>query len=120
MSLMKKLLALLAASPLTAFAATTAPAGHPNPLIQFAPLVLIVVLLYFMMIRPQMKRGKETKNMLANLGPGDEVVTTGGILGKINSVGDSFVELSINDSTSVKVQKNAITNVVPKGSVKSA
>lgn len=117
---MKKLLALLALSPLTAFAAETAPAHHANPLIQFLPLVLIVVLLYFMMIRPQMKRSKETKNMISALSAGDEVVTNGGILGKVANVGDNYVEMDIAENVQIKIQKAAITNVVPKGSVKSA
>lgn len=117
---MKKLFALLALSPLSAFAAGTPPEAAHNPLIQFLPLVLIVVLLYFMMIRPQMKRSKETRNMISSLSAGDEVVTSGGILGKVSLVGDNYVEMNISDNVQIKVQKQAITSVVPKGSVKSA
>jgi preprotein translocase subunit YajC len=85
----------------------------------FLPLLLIIVVFYFMLIRPQMKRNKEQKNLMENLSKGDEVVTVGGMLGKITKVGDNFVTLSISDTVEVKVQKHAVANVVPKGSLKT-
>lgn len=85
----------------------------------FLPLIIIIAIFYFMLIRPQMKRNKEQKSMMENLAKGDEVVTTGGILGKITKLGDSFITLAISDSVEIKVQKHAIANVVPKGSIKA-
>ena len=117
---MKKLVALLSASPLAAFAADAAPAPHQgNMLMNLFPLLLIVALVYFMMIRPQMKQNKEHKNLLGNMQVGDEVHTQSGIVGKINKVGEQYVELTIADDTHVKVQKKTITGMIPKGSLKS-
>ena len=77
-------------------------------------------IMYFMIIRPQQKRAKEHKNMLAELGKGDEVVTGGGLLGKISSIGDNFVEIEIANNTQVKVQRQAIASVMPKGTMKGS
>lgn len=77
-------------------------------------------IMYFMIIRPQQKRAKEHKGMLAALSKGDEVVTGGGLLGKISSIGDNFVEVEIAENTKVKVQLQAIATVMPKGTLKSA
>ena len=82
--------------------------------------VAIIVLFYFMLIRPQMKRQKEHKNMVAEMAKGDEVITNGGLLGKITKVGDDFLTLSIADNIEVKVQNQQIAAVVPKGTIKSA
>jgi preprotein translocase subunit YajC len=83
------------------------------------PLVLIGVM-YFLMIRPQMKRQKEHRAMLDKLGVGDEVITNGGIAGVVREIGDSFLVVEIAADTRVRVQKGAIANVLPKGSLKSA
>ena len=77
-------------------------------------------IMYFMIIRPQQKRAKEHKNMLAALGKGDEIVTGGGVLGKITGMGDNFIEIEVSDNVKVKVQRQAIATVMPKGTLKSA
>jgi preprotein translocase subunit YajC len=89
-------------------------------LMGFLPLILIFVVFYFMLIRPQMKRAKEHRQMVTALSKGDEVVTTGGLLGKITDLSDSFVTLELADSVSVKVQRHAVANVMPKGTLNSA
>jgi preprotein translocase subunit YajC len=76
--------------------------------------------MYFLMIRPQMKRQKEHRAMLDKLGVGDEVITNGGIAGVVREIGDSFLVVEIAADTRVRVQKGAIANVLPKGSLKSA
>lgn len=83
------------------------------------PIVLIAVM-YFLMIRPQMKRAKEHKEMLGKLGKGDEVITSGGVAGTVTEIGDNFVTVEIADSVRVRVQKAAIANVLPKGTLKAA
>ncbi|WP_237171437.1 preprotein translocase subunit YajC [Pandoraea pulmonicola] len=85
----------------------------------FLPLVLMFVVLYFIMIRPQMKRQKETRNMLAALAKGDEVVTSGGLAGRISKVGETFVTVEIADNVEINVQKGAITTLLPKGTLKA-
>lgn len=77
-------------------------------------------IMYFMIIRPQQKRAKEHKSMLAALSKGDEVVTGGGMLGKISNIGDNFIELEIAENTKVKVQTQSVATVLPKGTIKSA
>lgn len=77
-------------------------------------------IMYFMIIRPQQKRAKEHKNMLASLSKGDEIVTGGGLLGKISNIGDNFIEVEIAENTKVKVQLQAIATVMPKGTMKGA
>jgi len=98
--------------------AQAAPGGQSNPLVSFLPLVLIFVVFYFLLIRPQSKKAKEHKKMVEALGKGDEVVTNGGLLGRITKVGDNFVELEISEGMKVKVQRQAIANLMPKGTVK--
>lgn len=100
--------------------AQAAPAAAPNPLTSFLPLIIIFGIFYFMLIRPQMKRAKEARAMVAALAKGDEVLTTGGILGRIEDIADSFVTLEIADNVRIKVQKNAISAVLPKGTIKQA
>jgi len=99
-----------------------APAAGPDSggLMSFLPLVLMFAVLYFIMIRPQMKRQKETKAMLEALAVGDEVVTVGGIMGKVTALKDAVVTVEISASTEVQLQKGEITNVLPKGTLKSA
>jgi preprotein translocase subunit YajC len=94
--------------------------GEPNTLMSFLPLIIIFVIFYFLLIRPQMKRAKEHKNLVAALGTGDEVVTNGGLLGKITKVGESFVTVELADNVQVRLQRHAIASVMPKGTVKSA
>ncbi|MDO9598786.1 MAG: preprotein translocase subunit YajC [Azoarcus sp.] len=83
------------------------------------PLILMFVVLWFLMIRPQMKRAKEHKAMVAALSKGDEVVTGGGIAGRVADVGDSFVQVEIAANTVVAVQKQAVATVLPKGTLKA-
>lgn len=103
--------------------ANAAPAGQPpggdpmTTLIFFGGMILIF---YFILIRPQSKRAKEHREMVANLSKGDEVVTNGGLMGKITDVGEQFVSLEIADNVQVKVQKQAVGNVLPKGTLKAA
>jgi len=100
-----------------AYAAAPA-AQQPDPIMSLLPFVIIFVLFYFMLIRPQMKRAKEQKKMIEALQKGDEVVTSGGMLGKITKVGDQFVSLEIADNTVIQVQKQTIQTVLPKGTMK--
>lgn len=88
-------------------------------LLGMLPLLLIFVLFYFMLIRPQTKRAKEHKNMVEALAKGDEIVTNGGLLGKIIEVDDSFLTVSIADGVEVKLQRQAVSTLVPKGTLKS-
>ncbi len=101
--------------------AQTAPAaaeGMGSSLMSMLPLVLMFVVLYFIMIRPQMKRQKEHKAMIDAVAKGDEVVTAGGLLGRISKVGDSFVHVELASGVEVQLQRTAITQVLPKGTLK--
>ncbi|MFT7227969.1 MAG: preprotein translocase subunit YajC [Methylophilaceae bacterium] len=100
-----------------AYAAAAAPG---TDLMSFAPMLIIFVLFYFMLIRPQMKQAKETKAMIAALATGDEVATTGGVIGKITKVSDSFISIEIAANTVVTVQKHAVQTLLPPGTLKSA
>jgi preprotein translocase subunit YajC len=84
------------------------------------PIILMFVVLYFLMIRPQMKRAKEHRGMLEKLAKGDEVLTNGGIAGTVSDIGESFITVEIADNVRIRVQKGAIANVLPKGTLKSA
>jgi preprotein translocase subunit YajC len=101
--------------------AEAAPAGaqQGDPIMSLLPLVVIFVIFYFLLIRPQSKRAKEQKNMIASLAKGDEVVTNGGILGRINALDDNFVSLEVTNGVEIKVQRNAIGGLMPKGTIKS-
>lgn len=94
-------------------------AGGPSTLASFIPLILIFVIFYFLLIRPQMKRAKEHKQLVAGLSRGDEVVTNGGLLGKITDVDDTFVRIEIASGTEISVQKHAVAAVMPKGTYKN-
>ena len=97
-------------------------AGASDPtggLMGLLPLILMFVVLWFLMIRPQMKRAKEHKAMLGALAKGDEIVTGGGVAGKVTDVGDSFVQVEIAPNTIVAVQKQAVATVLPKGTLKA-
>ena len=89
-----------------------------SSLMSMLPLVLMFVVLYFVMIRPQMKKQKEHKAMIDAIAKGDEVVTAGGILGKIAKLGDSYVGLEVSGGVEVQIQRSAIVQVLPKGSIK--
>ena len=82
------------------------------------PLVLMFVVLYFVMIRPQMKRQKEHKAMIDALGKGDEVVIGGGLLGKVSKMGESYLHVEVASGVEVQVQRGAVVQVLPKGTVK--
>lgn len=83
------------------------------------PLILIFVIFYFFLIRPQMKQAKEHRQMVESLAKGDEVVTNGGLLGRITNVGDNFINLEIAKGLEVKIQKNAVSATMPKGTLKA-
>ena len=100
--------------------AHAAGAAQPNPLMQMLPLVLIFVVFYFLLIRPQTKRAKEHRAMVAALAVGDEVVTGGGLLGKVTEVSDQFLTVEIADGVAVKIQRHTVQSVLPKGTLKSA
>jgi len=95
-------------------------ATQPGGLMSFLPLIIIFVIFYFLLIRPQMKRAKEHKKLVAELGNGDEVVTNGGLLGRITNVGESFITVELADNVQIKVQRHAISSIMPKGTIKSA
>ncbi|GGI21257.1 preprotein translocase subunit YajC [Oxalicibacterium faecigallinarum] len=96
-----------------------APGGAMGGLMQFVPIILMFVVLYFLMIRPQMKRQKEHKAMVEAVTRGDEVVTSGGILGKVNKVSDVYLSIEVQDGTEIIIQKSAVTTLLPKGTIKS-
>jgi preprotein translocase subunit YajC len=102
--------------------AQTAPAAAggdmQSSLMGMLPLVLMFVVLYFVMIRPQMKKAKEHKAMIEALAKGDEVATAGGILGKVTKLGDSFIDIEVADGVEVHLQRSAVVQVLPKGSIK--
>ncbi len=102
-----------------AFAQTATPAQQGMDWVGLMPLVLLFVLLYFLMIRPQMKRAKEHKTMTEALQKGDEVITGGGVLGRITRVGDNYVTLQVAENVEIQVQKAAIQTLLPKGSIKN-
>ena len=101
-------------------AAAQAAPSQGSPMSLLVMMVLFFGVFYFMAIRPQMKRAKEHRALLASLSKGDEVLTNGGIAGRIEDLGESFVSVEIAEGVTIKVQKNAITAVLPKGSLKSA
>ena len=103
-------------SPAYAQAASGGDAG----IMGFLPIILMFVLLYFLMIRPQMKKQKEHRGMLEKLGNGDEVITNGGVAGVVREIGDHFITVEVADNVRIRVQKGAIANVLPKGTLKSA
>ncbi|GAA5077071.1 preprotein translocase subunit YajC [Lysobacter panacisoli] len=82
--------------------------------------ILLLGVMYFLMIRPQMKRQKEHRSMLEKLSKGDEVLTNGGIAGVVSDIGENFITVEIADNVRIRVQKGAIANVLPKGTLKSA
>ena len=94
-------------------------AGGDSGFIGLLPIILMFVLLYFLMIRPQMKRAKETKAMIEALQKGDEVITAGGVLGRITKIQDAYISLEIAPNTEINVQKAAVQVLLPKGTIKT-
>ncbi len=99
-------------------AAPAAAASTESSLLSMLPLVLMFVVLYFVMIRPQMKKQKEHKAMIEALAKGDEVITAGGLLGKVSKMGDSYLTLEVASGVELQVQRGAVVQVLPKGTVK--
>ena len=104
-----------------AYAQAAAPAAGPfgGDLMAFLPMVAIFVVFYFLLIRPQQKRAKETKAMLAALQKGDEVITAGGIVGKVSKLDEAYASVEVAPNVEIKVQRSAISLMLPKGTVKS-
>jgi preprotein translocase subunit YajC len=102
-----------------AFAQPAGAADAGGGLMSVLPILLMFVALYFLMIRPQMKKAKEHKMLLAALAAGDEVITQGGIAGKIADVGDIFVKVTVASGVDITVQKGSISTVLPKGTLKN-
>ena len=101
--------------------AQAAPAAAPSmqdSLMGMLPLVLMFVVLYFVMIRPQMKKQKEHRAMVDALAKGDEVVTAGGVLGKVSKLGDNFIGVEIAEGVEIQIQRQAVVQVLPKGTIK--
>jgi len=102
--------------------AQTAPAAGADSMFgglgSMLPLILMFVVLYFVMIRPQMKRQKEHKSMIDALAKGDEVVTSGGLLGKVTKMGETFIALEVAGGVEIQVQRSAVIQVMPKGTIK--
>ena len=101
-----------------AVAQEAAAAGGSMDLMQMVPLVVIFIIFYFLLLRPQIKRAKEHKKMTEALSKNDEVITTGGIAGKVTKIDDSFATVKIAEGVEVQVQRSAIGSLLPKGSVK--
>lgn len=94
--------------------------GSSSTLVSLLPMVLIFVVFYFLLIRPQQKRQKEHRAMVGNLGKGDEVLSNGGLLGKVTKVGENYITVELGEGMLVKMQASAIAQVLPKGTIKSA
>lgn len=102
----------------TAYAQAAAGGETTSSLMSLLPLVLMFVVLYFVMIRPQMKRQKEHKAMIEALAKGDEVVTAGGLLGRVSKLGENTISVEVADGVEVQMQRTAVVQVLPKGSLK--
>jgi preprotein translocase subunit YajC len=101
-----------------AYAQTAGAADPQGTLMGMLPLVLMFVVLYFVMIRPQMKKAKEHKTMIEALAKGDEVVVGGGMLGKVTKLGDAHITLEVANGVEIQFQRAAVVQVLPKGSIK--
>ncbi len=93
--------------------------GGGDPLQLVIMVAIFFAIMYFMIIRPQQKRAKEHRALLGGMSKGDEVVTSGGILGKVTNIGENFIEMKVSEGSTLKIQKHAIANVMPKGTMKS-
>jgi preprotein translocase subunit YajC len=102
----------------SAFAQTAAGGDMQSSLMSMLPLVLMFVVLYFVMIRPQMRKQKEHRTMIEALARGDEVATAGGLLGTVTKLGDAYVSVQIANGVEVQLQRSAVVQVLPKGTIK--
>jgi preprotein translocase subunit YajC len=100
--------------------AQAAGGAQPSAFMQLLPLVLIFVVFYFLLIRPQAKRAKEHKAMVSALAVGDEVVTSGGMLGKVTEAGEQFLTVEVAEGVRVKVQRHTVSSLLPKGTYRNA
>ena len=100
-----------------AYAEGAAPA-QGSGILDFLPLIALVLVFYFLVLRPQQKRAKELKSMLGALQKGDEVATAGGVLGVVVKVGESYISLEVAEGVNLNIQKSAILTVLPKGTIK--
>jgi len=103
----------------SAFAQAAPAGGGDAGMMNILFIVLMFVIIYFLMIRPQMKRAKEQRQMIEALQKGDEVITAGGVLGRISKMGEAYVTIEIAPNTEISVQKAAVQTVLPKGTLKS-
>src|SRR4026208_62170 len=103
----------------TAYAQAATPASGGDSLMGMLPIILMFVILYFLMIRPQMKKAKEHKTMIDALQKGDEVVTAGGVVGRVTRIGDNYVSIEIAERVEVQVQRPAVQLVLPKATIKN-
>ncbi|AUN94071.1 preprotein translocase subunit YajC [Pseudazoarcus pumilus] len=103
-----------------AYAQAAGDASATGGLMGLLPLILMFVILWFLMIRPQMKRAKEHKAMVAALAKGDEVITQGGMAGRISEIDDNFVNLEVADNVNIVVQRGAVATVLPKGTLRAS
>lgn len=99
-------------------ATTTGAAQEPNMIATFLPLILIFGVMYFLLIRPQVKRQKELKKLIDSIEKGDEVVTSGGLLGRVIKLGEAFLVIEVADGVTLVVQRGAVSTVMPKGTLK--
>ncbi len=104
----------------TAAGAASTPSTTQGLMSMLPMIAIFVVFMYLMIIRPQSKRAKEQKSLIGSLQKGDEVVTIGGILGKIEKITDDLLVISIAENTHVTIQKSAVANIVPRGTIKAA
>jgi preprotein translocase subunit YajC len=102
----------------TAPAAAASSGGMQSSLMSMLPLILMFVVLYFVMIRPQMKKQKEHRSMIDALAKGDEIVTAGGMIGKVTKMGESYVSVELAQGVEAQFQRSAVVQVLPKGTVK--
>ena len=98
--------------------AWAAPAQQPG-FASFLPLIILFIIFYFILIRPQIKQAKQHKQLVASLTKGDEIATSGGLLGKIKQVGDNFIIVEVSKEIEVKIQKQSVSIVYPKGTIKT-
>jgi len=103
-----------------AAAQAAAPGAAPSPVPSIVMMVALFGIMYFLMIRPQTKRAKEHRELVSKLAKGDEVITNGGIAGRVDELGENFISVEIAEGVRVKLQRSAIVAVLPKGTLKSA
>lgn len=94
--------------------------GQGDPILTFLPLILIFVVFYFLLIRPQQKKQKEHRAMVEAVQAGDEVITAGGVMAKVTAVGEQFVSVEVADGVVLKIQRHTVGSVLPKGTIKNA